>query len=319
MKIDKRIKSLIKKSSNVFVTGHKNLDLDAIGACVGIKAISKSFKKECFIIIDDTDYDLSVSKVIDELDSSIIIKSSEIPDLYRQNSILIIVDTNKTNLLQNDKILHYFNNIIIIDHHQETDQTINSINKIDLEASSACEMVSSLIRLYNADITKEEATIILSGIVLDTHNYAKKVTPNTFYESYYLTELGASAKKVQYYLKEDLKNYIIRNKVVLKTEIINDKYAIATASEKEDYKREDLAKIADTLLGFNGVDAAFALGNREDGGVGISGRSEGNVDVANILEKLGGGGDNYHAACQIKDMTLSNADKELRTILSKEE
>ena len=320
MKIDKRIRSLIKKSSNVFVMGHKHLDLDAIGGCVGIKAISNFFKKECYVIIDDKEHELSVNKVLDEIKNSTkIINSEEVADLCKKNSILIIVDTNKTNLLQNDKILHNFNDIIVIDHHEETDQALNCIDKIDLKASSACEMVSNLIRDYGVTLTKEEATIVLSGIVLDTHNFTKKVTPNTYYESYFLTEYGADVKKIQYYLKEDLKNYIIRDKVVMNTEIINDKYAIAKANDKQKYKREELAKIADTLLGFDKVEASFVLGNRVDGGVGISARSIGNVDVAIITEELGGGGDKYHAACQINDMTLKEVNEELRKILSKGE
>lgn len=320
MKIEKRIKRIIKKSSNIFVSGHRNLDLDAIGACIGICAIARKYKKNCYIINDDKESELGVSKIIDETsDDYNYIKSVKIPDLHKKNSVLIVVDTNKVNRVQNDKILHYFNNIIVIDHHQETEQTINGINVINENISSACEMVAFLIRKYNVRITEEEATILLSGMVLDTNNFTKKTTADTFYEAYFLGAYGANPKKVQYYLKEELKDYIIRNKVIVNTQIINGNLAFAVADNKELYKKEELAKIANTLMNFNDIDASFVLGNRIDGGVGISARSEGNINVGVITENLGGGGDIYNAACHITDMSLKETESELKKVLNEEE
>lgn len=320
MNIEKRIKRIIKKSDNIFVSGHRNLDLDAIGACIGICAIAKKFKKNCYIINDDKENELGVSKIIDEVsDDYIFIKSIKIPDLHKKNSVLIVVDTNKVNRIQNDKILHYFNNIIVIDHHQETEQTINGINVINENISSACEMVAFLIRKYNVEITEEEATILLSGMVLDTNNFTKKTSADTFYEAYFLGAYGANPKKVQYYLKEELKDYIIRNKVIVNTEIINGNLALAVADNKDSYKKEELAKIANTLMNFNDIDASFVVGNRIDGGVGISARSEGNINVGVITENLGGGGDICNAACHITDMSLKETESELKKVLNEEE
>lgn len=320
MKIEERIKRVIKKSNKIFVSGHKNLDLDAIGSCIGISAIARHFGKECYIIVDDQEHELGVQKILNELDEKYhIIESSKVSNLCKKNNTLIIVDTNKTNMIQNDKILHYFNNIIVLDHHQETGQTINGINIIDEKRSSACEMISELIRKFKVSITQEEATIILSGLVLDTHDFTKKTSAETFYESYYLTALGANPKKVQYYLKENLKDYIIRNKVVMNVEVINTKYAVAVGDSNEKYKREELAKIANTLLNFNDIEASFVIGNRVDEGVGISARSEGSVDVSVITEQLGGGGDIYNAACHIKDMDLDEVKAELIRVLNEGE
>lgn len=316
MKIERKIKKIIQKSKNVFIVGHKNLDLDALGACVGISAIANYFNKPDYIIIDDEKHELGVGKVLNETKLNTI-KSSDIPKYHHKNSILVIVDTNKTHLLQNDKILNYFDKIIILDHHQETDQTIaNTINIINEDASSACEIVTNLIEKYHVELDKEQATIILSGIVLDTNNFVVKTDIDTYYAAYYLTKYKADPKKVQYYLKQDIKDYIIRQKVITEVKVINDKYALSVAPDKIKYKREELAKIADTLLQFNNIEASFVLGNRVDGGVGLSARSIGNVNVGEIAEKLGGGGDDYDAAAQIKNLTLKEAQEELTKILN---
>lgn len=317
MKIEKEIKKIIKKSKNVFIIGHKNLDLDALGACVGISAIANHFNKPNYIIIDDKKNELGVDKALTEIKDEInIIKSDEIPKYHHKNSSLIIVDTNKAHLLQSDKILHYFNEIIILDHHQSTDQTIETkIKVINEEASSACEIVTNLIKKYNVRISEEQATIILSGIVLDTNNFVVKTDKYAYYSAYYLTKNKANPTKVQYYLKQDIKDYIIRQKVITEVEIINGKYALSVAPEKLKYKREDLAKIADTLLQFNNIEASFVLGNRVDGGIGLSARSQGIVNVGEIAENLGGGGDNHDAAAQIKNLTLKKAKEELIKII----
>lgn len=319
MKLEKEIKKIIKRSKNIFVIAHKNLDLDALGACVGITSIATHFNKPSYIIIDDEKHELGVKKILDEIEGKLnIIKSDEIPKYHHKNSILIIVDTNKAHLLQSDRVLHYFDNIIILDHHQETEQTIVTNTRIINEnASSACEIIVNLIENYNVCLNPEMATIILSGIVLDTSNFIVKTDTDTYYAAYYLTKQKADPRKVQYYLKQDIKDYIIRQKVITEVEVINGKYALSVAPDKIKYKREELAKIADTLLQFNNIEASFVLGNRIDGGVGLSARSEGLVNVGEIAENLGGGGDDYDAAAQIKNLTLKESKEELIKILNK--
>lgn len=318
MQIENKIKKIIKKSKNVFVVGHKNLDLDAIGACIGVSQIATHFNKNSYIIIDDEKNELGVAKLLTELDDkTILIKSKDIPKYHYKDSILIIVDTNKAHLLQNDQIIHYFNHIIILDHHQESDQTIpNTIQIINEKASSACEIVTGLIEKYQVKLTPTTATHMLAGIVLDTNNFIVKTTQETYLSAYYLTKQGANPKKVQSYFKQDIKEYLERQKVISKVKVIHDKYALIVASEKQQYKREELAKIADTLLRFKNIEASFVLGNRIDGGIGLSARSEGSINVGEIAENLGGGGDNHDAAAQINNgKTLTEVSLELIDLL----
>lgn len=318
MKIENQIKKVIKRSKNAFIVAHKDLDLDALGACIGASSICSFFNKKNYIIMDDKKHELSVAKVLKELEEEYtIIKSSDIPKYHHKKSVLIIVDTNKAHLLQNDKILHYFDHIIILDHHQETEQTIpHTFQIINENASSACEIVTNLIEKYHVKLNEKTATFILAGIVLDTSNFIVKTDTETYQAAYYLTKQGASPRKVQYFLKQDIKDYIIRQKVITEVEVINEKYALSVAPDKLKYKREELAKIADTLLQFNNIEASFVLGNRVDGGVGLSARSEGEINVGKIAEMLGGGGDNHDAAAQIKNMTLKESKEELTKILN---
>jgi len=316
LKQKQEIRKKIKQHTCIFVVGHKNLDLDAIGSALGIYAYVKKYRKKCYIIDDDKVHELGVSKIIQEQNPSIFIKSDEIENIKGKSNLLIVVDTNKENLLHNKEILNMMDNVIIIDHHQPNKYTIkNALMVLDLDASSACEMVTELLYSSRIKVSSKVATAILSGIVLDTNNFVLKTDAKTYYAAYYLASLGASTKKVQYYLKQDIKDYIIRQQVITDVEVIDDKYAITTGNEKIKYKREGLAKIATTLLHFSGIEASFVIGKNQDNNVGVSARSDGSLNVGKLMEKLGGGGDDHEAAAQIENESIESIKEKIYDML----
>lgn len=320
-------KSKITKSlrfvSNVFLMGHKNLDLDALGSQVALYKALEQKKKKCYIIIDDINHELGVKKVLKELDNHIrIINSNEINNYMSEKTkknLLIILDTNKKELVQNPNILDKIDRKLIIDHHDTGKTTIKkALMIIDKKVSSTCEMIANLIEYYDINLDSYCATLLLAGIVLDTNNYMLNTQTETFYTSYYLAASGASASKVQYLLKQDIKDYTERQKLLSDIETINEKIAITKGSTKTIYRKEDLAKTADTLLYFNNIEASFVIGKIDKNIVGISARSLGSYNIVKILEKLGGGGDNYNAAAQLNNITIQEAEKKLKEIIKKE-
>ena len=180
-------------------------------------------------------------------------------------------------------------------------------------------MITSLIEYYDVEIDSYYATILLAGIVLDTNNYTLNTTQETFYASYYLTSLGASAKKVQYLLKQNIDDYTERQKLMANIETINEKIALTHASTNTIYRKEDLAKVADTLLFFNNIEASFVIGKIDKETVGISARSLGNYDILRILKKFNGGGDTNSGAATITKTTISKVEQELKKILKEGE
>ena len=319
----KKLNKAIRSSKNIFLMAHKNLDLDALGSSIGMYMLLKRRRKKCFIIIDDKIHEAGVEKILRELDGCItIIKSEEIENYLHPNqnkNLLIILDTNKTELVQNKDVLKKVDKKLVIDHHDLGKTTIkNAIMINDRKVSSTCEMIASLIEYYDVEIDSYYATILLSGIVLDTNNYTLNTTAETYYTSYYLATLGASAKKVQYLLKQDVAEYTERQKLMSEIETIDEKIAFTKASPYTQYRREDLAKVADTLLFFNNIEASFVVGKIGKNTVGLSARSLGNYDICKILEKLGGGGDAYNGAASFEDTTISKVEQELKRLIKEE-
>ena len=310
----------VRRANNIFIMAHKDLDLDALGSSIGMYLLLKKRKKECFIIIDDLTHELGVEKVLRELEGCIKIIKSENIEKYKHprdsKNLLIILDTNKSELVQNKTVLKMFEHKIIIDHHDIGKNSIKDgliIN--DTEVSSTCEMISRLIEYYDVEIESYYATVLLAGIVLDTNNFTLKTTPDTYYAAYYLSSLGASAKKVQYLLKQDIEEYTERQKLLAGIETINGRIAITKATQYTIYRKEDLARVADTLLFFNNIEASFVIGKIGKDTVGISARSLGNYEISKILEKLGGGGSDYNGAAKFENMPISKVEQMLKKII----
>ena len=292
----RKINKALNKAKIVFLMAHKDLDLDALGSSIGMYMILKCRKKKSYIIIDDKVHEPGVEKVLRELDGVIdVIKSENIEEYLfpkEDKNLLIVLDTNKSELVQSPDLLKKFDNKMIIDHHDLGKTSIkNAIMINDNKVSSTCEMITNLIEYYDVEIDSYYATILLSGIVLDTNNYTLNTTAETFYTSYYLTSLGASAKKVQYLLKQDIEEYTI-------------------------YRREDLAKVAETLLFFNNIEASFVVGRIGKNTVGVSARSLGSYDISKVLVKLGGGGDTYSGAAKFEDSTVNKVAQEIKSLIN---
>lgn len=321
----KTIKKKIGKSKKIFLMAHKNLDLDAISSCIAMSYLLKKINKDSYIVIDDTTNELGVEKILHEIDGSYeIITSQKVKEKLHKNkrkNLLIILDTNKKDLVQNKEVLDYFDKKIVIDHHELGKNSIyDGYQIIDVECSSASQMVVQILNEYKVDINSYLATLLLSGIVLDTNNFTLNTNEETFYSAYYLTVFGASIKKVQYLLKQDINHYIEQQKLLTNIEIINDKIAIAKGTPYAIYRREDLARIAETLLFFNNIELSIVIGKINKNDVGISARSFGNVDVEELMTKLGGGGNKQYGAALIENKKISEvADKVKKELKEAEE
>ena len=322
----KELRKKIKSAKTVFIMAHKDLDLDALGSSIGLYIILEKLNKNCFLIINDTKHESGVSKVFKELEGCLnIINDNEIEDnLYirSKKNLLVILDTNKEELVQSSDAINYFNkeNIVILDHHELGETSIDAgLRIIDNDISSTCEMITNLIETYKMELDPYYATLLLSGIVLDTNNFTLKTNSETYYAAYYLASMGASTKKVQYLLKQDLKEYIERQKLITNVDIIDSTIAIAKGSPYMIYRREDIAKIADTLLFFNDIEASFVIAKTTSKTISVSGRSLGNYDISKMLTPLGGGGNKTVGAARISDSTISKVETKLKQILKKEE
>jgi len=307
-----KIQNLIYDSSEVYITAHKNIDLDALGSVLGMYYVIKNCGKSVTIIIDDEKVNPEVKRSLDtikKLDNIIPVRYDDIKRKLNDKSLLIITDTNKCKRLQNEQ-LKKLKRKIVIDHHVRTDDTIDDAiyEYIDVTSSSACEIVLDLIDELNIYIPDKIATIMLAGIYIDTNGFLLKTTEKTHICTSILYKFGADNIEAQYLLKQNYNEFKRRQDLTLSTEFY-DNIAISTSNNK--YLTTELAKASDVTLTFNGVEASFSIARLNDDTIGISARSLGNIDVEEIMTHFNGGGHKTDAATQIKGVDVEKVKKEL--------
>ena len=325
--VSNALADIVSDSDKIIVMGHKRPDFDAVGACVGIYTFSKIVGKECYIILNDSDRDETIQKVMFEIDNSdeqlskVFVDSDEAWELMTPQTTLIVVDTSDASRVIDAAILSKANRKVIIDHHRRGEDIITNplLTYIEPYASSASELIAELIEYQTKieKITPIAATIMLGGIVVDTQNFSIRTGSRTFDAAAYLRSNGADPTRVKTILKEPFENFMNRVEIINNSIQKTPEIIMAKAPEDKYYTNVMLAQSADLLLTLKGIECSFAIGYLEEGKVGISARSLGNINVQLIMEELGGGGHLANAATQIEGVNLDEALERLNDAIDK--
>lgn len=322
--ISHALKELVKASDNVIIMGHKSPDMDSIGAAIGVLNIAKANNVDGYIVVDTDDIDTGVSRLVDALkkDQEIwnyFIEPFEAEEIITNRSLLVIVDTHRPQMVVNPNLINQTEYRVVIDHHRRGEDFIDNPTLVYMEpyASSTAELVTELLEYQPKSLKLKmiEASALLAGIIVDTKSFTLRTGSRTFDAASYLRSKGADTVLVQQLLKEDMDLYIKRNKLIERANVYENNVAIAKAEPGVTYGPVLIAQTADTLLTMSGIDASFVISEREDGRIGISARSLGNVNVQIIMEKMNGGGHLTNAATQIEGITLDEAEQSLIEIL----
>lgn len=325
--VSNALADIVNDSDKIIVMGHKRPDFDAVGACVGIYTFAKFLGKECYIILNDSDRDETIHKVMFEIDSQdeqlskVFVDSDKAWELMTPQTTLIVVDTSDASRVIDAAILSKANKKVIIDHHRRGEDIITNplLTYIEPYASSASELIAELIE-YQTKIEKISpiaATVMLGGIVVDTQNFSIRTGSRTFDAAAYLRSNGADPTKVKTILKEPFENFMNRVEIINNSIQKTPEIIMAKAPEDKYYTNVMLAQSADLLLTLKGIECSFAIGYLEEGKVGISARSLGKVNVQLIMEELGGGGHLANAATQIEGINLDEALERLNDAIDK--
>jgi c-di-AMP phosphodiesterase-like protein len=315
--------NLINESSNVYIMGHSNPDIDSLGAAIGIYSVVKGLGKEGHIILDkiNSGIENAVERIRKrDLYDKIFISKDRCMSTYDKNSLLILVDVNSKEYVQDKDILDGIGKLVIIDHHRKSIDAIEGalLSYIEPYASSTCELVTEMLQ-YMLDNPKKhigplEAEMMMAGIYVDTKNFYFKTGVRTFEAAAYLRQLGADIIDVKKMFAGHLETYLKKAEIMSAAEVNND---IAIAICPPDIKDNILAaQVADELLNITGVQASFVLA-KIDNEVFMSGRSFGDINVQVILEELGGGGHMTIAGAKIKDISIDEAKEQLKQAVDK--
>ncbi|GFI20338.1 DHH family phosphoesterase [Lactobacillus johnsonii] len=317
--VSQALVELFKGVDHVFVQGHRNPDLDAIGSAIGIVKIARIHGVKASVVLDVDHVNYDVGRLIAKMqaagiDKDVFISPKDALEEATDESLLVLTDHSKYSITYDSELYDRLKNrLIIIDHHRRGEEFPENPMLVYIEpyASSTCELVTEMIEYQpqggEGVLTDLEASAMLAGITVDSKEFSLRTGTRTFDAASYLRSIGADTQVVSELLKENIDNYLQRSHLVSTIDMIEPDMALLVGEENKIYDPIITAQAADTALSLEHVDASFALTRRSKDAVGISARSMGNVNVQVIMEKLGGGGHLSNAATQLKGITIEEA------------
>ena len=320
------ISEKLRSVDHVFVVGHKNLDMDALGSAVGMQLFSSNVLDESYVVYDEEQMSPDIHRAIQFLENEGVTKLiplTQAMGMVTNRSLLVMVDHSKTALTLSKEFYDLFTQTIIIDHHRrDQDFPENAvITYIESGASSASELVTELIQFQNskkARLSRIQASVLMGGMMLDTKNFTSRVTSRTFDVASYLRTRGSDSIVIQELAATDFEEYRLVNELILQGQAVQPSILVAQAKDDKEYDIVVISKAADTMLAMSGIEASFVIAKNSQGDISISARSRSKINVQRIMEELGGGGHFNLAAARLTDMTLQEAGDKLKTVISNE-
>lgn len=319
------LRSIIESKERVIVMGHQISDMDSFGAAIGIYCAARTLDKKVQIVLN------TVSSTLRPFRECFTEEKGYAPDTFltreqaievcTPNTVVMVVDTNRPGNTECPEILKMTKNIVVFDHHRQTNDVIENpaLSYIEPYASSSCEMVAEVLQYFTEGIklAPQEADSIYAGILIDTNNFMAKTGVRTFEAAAYLKRCGAEVTRVRKMLRNDMSDYKARAEVVRHAEVYRDAFAISVCpTDNIESPTIVGAQAANELLNITGIKASFVLTDY-NGKVYISSRSIDEINVQLIMEALGGGGHLTIAGAQLEHYTIAEVKLMLQQTIDK--
>lgn len=305
-------KDFIVNADKVIFMGHSNADYDSLGSAIGLQRSVRALGKKPYIVLDNSP---AIKKLVNDVKAQsvydgMIIDPDTAMEIITKDTLVVILDTHRAEMLPCPELVTKANKVIIIDHHRRSADFISNVSLLYHEpfASSACEIVTEILQYINGgeQLTEFEAQALYVGILMDTKNFVVKTGVRTFEAASYLRKYGVDTMHIkQHFFSTNKDEYVHKSDIIRETQMFTKDIAIAVCKEVFPNIKVIASQAADEMLNLDKVNAAFVVYTHENGNVGVSGRSSGSINVQYILEKLGGGGHMTVAGAQFKNETLA--------------
>ena len=309
------LREYMMTSGNVLVMGHTMTDVDSLGAAIGIYRAAEAIGKKAHIVLNKPTN--SIRSVYEDYINNpdypedMFISSSEAKDLMNNNSMVIVVDTNRPQMTECPELLQMTKTIVVLDHHRQSSDNIDNamLSYIEPYASSACEMVSEILQYIDEDvkIPPLEASSVYAGMMIDTNNFTNRTGVRTFEAAAFLRRCGADIPYVRKIFRDDMDSYRAKASIISNAEVYRQQFAIARGQNlRVDSPTIIGAQAANELLDIEGIRASFVL-TVYQGRIYVSARSIDEVNVQIIMERLGGGGHMNASGTQFDHTNMEEA------------
>jgi cyclic-di-AMP phosphodiesterase len=325
--VSQAIHELMVNADKVFVMGHVNEDYDAIGASLGVAKMAMSFHKETYIVTSGQGTSLGrmedLATETDQAYAAVLVNEDQAMEHITPNSLLILVDHHRPMLSASQKVLKAIERRVIIDHHRRSEDAIKNAILFYMEpaSSSTSELVTEMLHYFDdtMEFTTLEASALYAGILVDTKNFAVQTGERTFEAAAFLRRSGADPGVVSQLFKDDQATVMERARLISQARIPYPGLAISIYRSAPEGQNTSviIAQTADELLTMDDINVSVVMSEAADG-LGISARSDGNINVQIMMEELGGGGHQTVAGVKVKGITADEMEVKIIAMAKKQ-
>lgn len=301
-----KTKEKIQTASRVCFLMHSKPDMDTVGAALAL-IFSPCFKNKKIFLFCPTiiPHQLLFLPRSDEISPDLSKAAEFAPDL------IMSLDSSDTLVSGLEKLLPQWPNkptIINLDHHK-TNTFYGDLNLVDAEAASTTQILFSLFKQWDVDITREIASLLFLGLSSDTSGFSNPATSAASLEiAAELLSFGASFPRLQNSLTPKYSlNFLRQLGAILQETFLNPRWQIIVSIIKEEdliknnLSLEDVAGLTNLFNSLQEGRAALLIKETLDGFLQCSMRAlKDEIDVSHLAKFLGGGGHAKAAGFTIK-------------------
>ncbi len=305
-----QVVELIENKQFFGITTHVRPDGDGIGSSLGLCWLLRSLGKTAEVIVSDA-FPVSYQELPGAKDIRLV---TEIDREYDAVFVIECSDIIRPEIKNLDQQF-----TVNIDHHA-TCEHFGTVNWIDSTASAVGEMIYNLCKAIGGRVTKEIADCVYLALVADTGSFHySNTTDRTLKVASELVKVGVKPAEIS----EMIYNSFSWGRIELMREVLNtvrrdDSGRVAFMRQTLEMKRltgainGDNSNFVNLPLMAKEVEAVVYMREISNEMYRVSLRSKGEINVAKIAEKFGGGGHKNASGCTMSgDWDLS--EKELVT------
>lgn len=308
-KESKEILQSIKSAKKILINCHLRPDPDSVSSALALSLYLESLGIESTIISPDP-----ISKNLQFLKGANSILNINYDDInFPDYDLFIVLDSGNENMIGDSNFKAKIETIKI-DHHTLSDD-LGNINLVDTTASSTCEMLYYLLKSWEANVSKEIAKCLLTGIIADTGVFQfHGASDQTFLVAAELVKLGADKSEIilNIYRSDELSLLKFWGEVLVNMKL--EKNFAWSAVKRDVYEKcgKPIEGKSSAASMFSRVikdtDFGIIIVEEEEGKVTVSIRSRvDDFDVSKIANDLDGGGHASAAAATIKELKFDDA------------
>ncbi len=293
-----QVVELIENKQQFGITTHIKPDGDGVGSSLGLCWLLKSLGKSAEVIVRG-----EVPLAYRSLPGADQIRNIETVD--RKYDAVFVIECSDLERPGIDGLENEFT--VNIDHHS-TSEHFGTINWIDSTASAVGEMIYNLCKAIGGRVTKEIAECVYMALVTDTGSFHfSNTTERTLKVASELIKAGVKPADIS----EAVYNNYPWSRIELMRQVLGTVHR--DESGKVAFLRQTLKmrEAADAVDGDNNGFVNIPLAARDilaavymrevgEGQYRVSLRSKGDINVARIAEKFGGGGHRNAAGLRIE-------------------